>query len=66
MKIYNKKNIINYWDEIIPKSYYKKLYNDIKFEVLNDIFREEIVKMIDKELSEKFRGKLITDDNVNE
>jgi len=63
MKIYNKKNIINYWDEIIPKSYYKKLYNDIKFEVLNDIFREEIVKMIDKELSEKFRGKLITDDN---
>ena len=66
MKIYNKKNIINYWDEIIPKSYYKKLYNDIKFEVLNDIFREEIVKMIDKELSEKFKGKLITDDNVDE
>lgn len=63
MKIYNKKNIINYWDEIIPKSYYKKLYNDIKFEVLNDIFRDEIVKMIDKGLSEKFKGKLITDDN---
>ena len=66
MNIYNKKNIINYWDEIIPKSYYKKLYDDIKFEVLNDIFRDEIVKMIDKGLSEKFKGKLITDDNVNE
>lgn len=63
MDIYNKKNIINYWDEIIPKSYYKKLYDDIKFEVLNDIFRDEIVKMIDKGLSEKFKGKLITDDN---
>lgn len=63
MNIYNKKNIINYWDEIIPKSYYKKLYDDIKFEVLNDIFRDEIVKMIDKGLSEKFKGKLITDDN---
>ena len=59
MNIYNKKNIINYWDEIIPKSYYKKLYDDIKFEVLNDIFRDEIVKMIDKGLSEKFKGKLI-------
>ena len=63
MNIYNKKNIINYWDEIIPKSYYKKLYDDIKFEVLNDIFRDEIVKMIDKGLSDKFKGKLITDDN---
>jgi hypothetical protein len=66
MNIYNKKNIINYWEKIIPKSYYKKLYDEIKFEVLNDIFRKEIVNMIDKELSEKFKGKLITDDNVNE
>ena len=65
MNIYNKKNIINYWEKIIPKSYYKKLYDEIKFE-LNDIFRKEIVNMIDKELSEKFKGKLITDDNVNE
>ena len=62
MNIYKKDNIINYWDEIIPKSYYKKLYNQIKFEVLNDIFREEIVKMIDSNLSKEFKGKLIVDD----
>ena len=34
----------------------------IKFEVLNDIFREEIVKIIDSNLSKEFKGKLIVDD----
>lgn len=62
MKIYNKKNIINLWDEVIPKSYYKKMYDEIKFELLNNIFKDEISKLVDKHLSDDFKGKLIKDD----
>jgi hypothetical protein len=62
MKIYNKKNIINLWDEVIPKSYYKKMYDEIKFELLNDIFKDEISKIVDKHLSDDFKGELIKDD----
>ena len=62
MKIYNKRNIINLWDEVIPKSYYKKMYDEIKFELLNDIFKDEISKIVDKHLSDDFKGELIKDD----
>ena len=62
MEIYNKKNIINQWDNIIPKSYYKKLYDEIKSDILTDIFKDEFLKRIDKSLSDKFKGELIKDD----
>lgn len=63
MNIYNKKNIINFWDEILPKSYYKKLYDEIKYEVLNDIFKEEYSKLIDKGLNNNFNSEIINEDN---
>lgn len=63
MNIYNKKNIINFWDEILPKSYYKKLYDEIKYEVLNDIFKEEYSKLIGKGLNNNFNSKIINEDN---
>ena len=63
MNIYNKNNIINFWDEILPKSYYKKLYDEIKYEILNDIFKEEYSKLIDKGLSNDFNSELINENN---
>lgn len=63
MNIYNKNNIINFWDEILPKSYYKKLYDEIKYEILNDIFKEEYSKLIDKGLSNDFKSELINENN---
>lgn len=49
MKLYYKNNIVNYWDEIIPKVVYMKLYKEIRREILNDLFKEHFVKMIDKQ-----------------
>ena len=49
MKLYDKNNIVNYWDEIIPKDVYMKLYKEIRREILNDLFKEHFVKMIDKQ-----------------
>jgi len=49
MKVFDKQNIINYWDEIISKDDYIKLYRQIRKEVLDDLFKEHFSKMIGKE-----------------
>ena len=49
MKVFDKQNIINYWDEIISKEDYIKLYRQIRKEVLDDLFKEHFSKMIGKE-----------------
>ena len=52
MKLFDKNNIVNYWDEIIPKEVYMKLYKQIRKEILNDLFKDHFVKMIDKNLDD--------------
>ena len=48
MNIYRKGNIVNYWDEIISKDEYDEIYDEIKMKVLNDIFKDSFLKMIEK------------------
>lgn len=48
MKVFDKENILNYWDEIISKEDYIKLYSEIRRDVMNDLFKEHFVKMINK------------------
>ena len=48
MNIYRKGNIVNYWDEIISKDEYDEIYDKIKMKVLNDIFKDSFLKMIEK------------------
>lgn len=48
MNIYRKSNIISYWDEVLSKEEYEKLYNEIKYEILNDLLRSKYVDMIFK------------------
>ena len=50
MKIFDKNNIINYWDDFIPKEVYMKLYKEIRKDILNDLFKDHYAKMIDKNL----------------
>ena len=58
MKLYDKKNIVNYWDEIIPKDVYMKLYKDIRKEILNDLFKEHFVEMINKNIDDITNGEI--------
>ena len=49
MKVYKKSNIINMWDNVISEKEFEKLYNEIKFEILNDILRDKYVDMVFKD-----------------
>ena len=64
MNIYKKSNIINQWDNIISEEEWEQLYNDVRFEVLNDIIKEKYLKKImggDEETNRKVK-KVIIDD----
>ena len=64
MNIYKKSNIINQWDNIISEEEWEQLYNDVRFEVLNDIIKEKYLKKIiggDEEINRKLK-KVIIDD----
>ena len=64
MKIYKKNNIINQWDDIISKDEWKKLYNEVRKEVIEDIIKEKYVDLIinDEEEIDKKLKKVISDD----
>ena len=57
MKVYKKSNIINMWDNVISEKEFEKLYNEIKFEILNDILRDKYVDMV-------FKGEMENEGNV--
>ena len=59
MKVYKKSNIINMWDNVISEKEFEKLYNEIKFEILNDILRDKYVDMVFKDEMEN-EGKVRT------
>tara|TARA_B110000977_G_scaffold38942_1_gene52252 strand:+ start:408 stop:608 length:201 start_codon:yes stop_codon:yes gene_type:complete len=64
MKIYKKNNIINQWDDIISKDEWKKLYNEVRKEVIEDIIKEKYVDLIingEEEIDKKLK-KVISDD----
>ena len=64
MNIYKKSNIINQWDNIISEEEWEQLYNEVRFEVLNDIIKEKYLKKIiggDEEINRKLK-KVIIDD----
>ena len=48
MKVYKKSNIINMWDNVISEKEFEKLYNEIRFEIINDILRDKYVDMVFK------------------
>ena len=52
MKIFDKDNIINYWDELVLKDVYLKLYKEIRKEILSDLFKEHYSKMIEREFED--------------
>ena len=62
MNIYKKSNIINQWDNIISEEEWEQLYNDVRFEVLNDIIKEKYLKKIiggDEEINMKLKKVII-------
>ena len=61
--IYKKSNIINQWDDIISKEEWEELYNEVRFEVLNDIIKEKYLKRIigGEENDNKLKGVIIDD-----
>jgi|GEM_PF-2826425 hypothetical protein len=63
MNIYKKSNIINQWDDIISKEEWEELYNEVRFEVLNDIIKEKYLKRIigGEENDNKLKGVIIDD-----
>ena len=63
MNIYKKSNIINQWDDIISKEEWEELYNEVRFEVLNDIIKEKYLKRIigGEENDDKLKGVIIDD-----
>lgn len=64
MNIYKKSNIINQWDNIISEEEWEQLYNEVRFEVLNDIIKEKYLKKIiggDEEINRRLK-KVIIDD----
>jgi len=65
MKVYKKSNIINMWDNVISDKEFEKLYNEIKFEILNDILRDKYVDMVFKDEMENEGNvrKVINDTN---
>ena len=65
MKVYKKSNIINMWDNVISEKEFEKLYNEIKFEILNDILRDKYVDMVFKDEMENEGNvrKVINDTN---
>ena len=63
MNINKKSNIINQWDDIISKEEWEELYNEVRFEVLNDIIKEKYLKRIigGEENDNKLKGVIIDD-----
>ena len=63
MNIYKKSNIINQWDDIISKEEWEELYNEVRYEVLNDIIKEKYLKRImgDGDIDKKLKNVIIDD-----
>ena len=63
MNIYKKSNIINQWDNIISEKEWEELYNEVRFEVLNDIIKEKYLKRIigGDENNSKLKNVIIDD-----
>ena len=63
MNIYKKSNIINQWDDIISKEEWEELYNEVRYEVLNDIIKEKYLKRImgDGDTDKKLKNVIIDD-----
>ena len=63
MNIYKKSNIINQWDDIISKEEWEELYNEVRYEVLNDIIKEKYLKRImgDGGIDKKLKNVIIDD-----
>jgi hypothetical protein len=63
MNIYKKSNIINQWDDIISEEEWEELYNEVRFEVLNDIIKEKYLKRIigGDENNSKLKNVIIDD-----
>jgi len=60
----NKEPIIKITDKIISKDVYTKIYNEVMFEVLNDIFRKKFVELLLKDKFEVESIKQIIKDNL--
>ena len=63
MNIYKKSNIINQWDNVISEKEWEELYNEVRFEVLNDIIKEKYLKRImgDGDFDKKLKNVIIDD-----
>ena len=63
MNIYKKSNIINQWDDIISEEEWEELYNEVRFEVLNDIIKEKYLKRImgDGDIDKRLKNVIIDD-----
>lgn len=68
MKLYNRNNIINLWDDVLSKEDWDKLYDEVKKEVLTDILKEKYVDLIMNNGQSKLNNKLkkVLNDDLSE